>query len=460
MNTARAETPSLRVLVASRPGLRVLAPGAALRGRDIGASTIFASRRRELAGKSVLIGARSQFVAARALIELDGLAARLVICPPDFSPGRLASVISQAEIDAIVSDSADKDFGAEREIYLPEFALASAWVFCENKNRTHCFREGLAMPRNKVQFQKGLSESAFNKAYGNEEQCHAALVEWRWPNGFECPDCAGNAHCVVTRGMRKLFQCNACRKQTSVRAGTVFAASKLALRLWFAAMYHLTQSKQGISSLELSRRLGITQNAAWKMKHKLAQVMLERNATKRLKGKVQMDDAYLGGERSGPPGRGAVGKTPFVAAVETTDDGKPHRIILRRVGAFSKAALRKLASTALESGAEVISDGLKCFAAVTEAGCKHTAIVTGSGPQAAKTPAFKWVNTALGNIKAALVGTYRAVREKHVPRYLAEFEYRFNRRYDLGEMIPRLAFVAIRSLPMPYRLLKLADSQA
>lgn len=118
MNTARAETPSLRVLVASRPGLRVLAPSAALRGRDIGASTIFASRRRELAGKSVLIGAQSQFVAARALIELDGLAARLVICPPDFSPGRLASVISQAEVDAIVSDAADKDFGAEREIYL------------------------------------------------------------------------------------------------------------------------------------------------------------------------------------------------------------------------------------------------------------------------------------------------------------------------------------------------------
>jgi len=196
------------------------------------------------------------------------------------------------------------------------------------------------------------------------------------------------------------------------------------------------------------------------MKHKLAQVMLERNATKRLKGTVQMDDAYLGGERAGPPGRGAVGKTPFVAAVETTDDGKPHRIILRRVGAFSKSALRKLASTALESGTVVLSDGLKCFAAVTEAGCKHTAIVTGSGPQAAKTPAFKWVNTALGNIKAALVATYRAVREKHAPRYLAEFEYRFNRRYDLGEMIPRLAFVAIRTLPMPYRLLKLADFQA
>lgn len=316
------------------------------------------------------------------------------------------------------------------------------------------------MARNKVQFQKGLSETEFNKAYGNEEQCHAALVDWRWPDGFECPDCGGKAHCIVKRGTRKLFQCSACRKQTSVRAGTIFAASKLPLRLWFAAMYHLTQTKQGVSSLELSRRLGITQTAAWKMKHKLAQVMFERNAGKRLKGKIQMDDAYLGGERSGPPGRGAEGKTPFVAAVETTEGDKPHQIILRRVKAFSKHALKKLASTALTPGAEVVSDGLACFSAVVEAGCTHKAIITGSGPKAAKTPAFKWVNTALGNIKAALVGTYRAVREKHAARYLAEFEYRFNRRYDLGAMIPRLAVVALTTAPMPYRLLKLADVQA
>jgi len=316
------------------------------------------------------------------------------------------------------------------------------------------------MSRNKVQFQKGLSESGFDAAYGSEEQCHAALVAWRWPAGFECPDCGGKAHCVVKRGARKLFQCDTCRKQSSVRAGTIFASSKLPLRLWFKAMYHLTQSKQGMSGLELSRRLGITYNAAWKLKHKLAQVMLERNAKKRLKGKVQMDDAYLGGERSGSVGRGAEGKTPFVAAVETTDDGKPHKIILRRVKAFSKTALRNLAGAAIESGAEVVSDGLNCFAAVTDAGCAHTAIVTGSGRKAAKTPTFKWVNTALGNIKAAIVGTYRAVDEKHVPRYLAEFEYRFNRRYDLAKMIPRLAVVAATTAPMPYRLLKLADFQA
>ncbi len=318
------------------------------------------------------------------------------------------------------------------------------------------------MARNKVQFQKGLSEAAFREAYGSEERCHEALVNWRWPNGFECPDCGGKPYCVVMRGARKLFQCNACRKQTSVRAGTIFAASKLPLRQWFCAMYHLTQSKQGISSLELSRRLGITQNAAWKMKHKLAQVMLECNATKRLEGKIQMDDAYLGGERPGRKGRGAEGKTPFVAAVETTEGDKPHQIVLRRVKTFSKQALKKLACAALKPGAEVLSDGLACFSAVVEAGCSHKAIITGSGAKAAraavKKPTFKWVNTALGNIKAALVGTYRAVREKHAARYLAEFEYRFNRRYDLGAMIPRLARAA--TSPMPYHLLKLADLQA
>jgi len=316
------------------------------------------------------------------------------------------------------------------------------------------------MARNQVQFQKGLSEVGFDEMYGSEAQCHAALVKWRWPDGFACPGCNGADHCVVTRGARRLFQCNACRKQTSVKAGTIFASSKLSLRVWFKTIYLVTQSKKGISSIELGRRLGVTQTAAWVMKHKLAQVMLERNASKRLVGNVQMDDAYIGGARSGRRGRGATGKTPFVAAVATTDDGKPDQIIPRRVTAFSSVAIRNLASTAIAPGANVVSDGLACFPAVTEAGCRHTAIKTGSGKQAARTPAFKWVNTALGNIKAALVGTYRAVREKHVPRYLAEFEYRFNRRYQLEEMIPRLAFVALRTAPMPYRLLKLADVAA
>jgi hypothetical protein len=98
-------------------------------------------------------------------------------------------------------------------------------------------------------------------------------------------------------------------------AWTIFASTHLPpLRLWFRAIYHLTQTKQGISSIELGRRLGVTQTTAWKIKHKLKQVMLERDARKRLTGRIEIDDAYLGERSGGRRGRGAPGKTPFVAA--------------------------------------------------------------------------------------------------------------------------------------------------
>src|ERR1700722_13317382 len=315
------------------------------------------------------------------------------------------------------------------------------------------------MARNKVQFQKGLREAAFETLYGTEAKARAVVIASRWPNGFECPVCGGRTYCeVMSRG---LFQCSSCRRQTSPIAGTIFASTHLPLRLWFRAMYHLTQSKQGISSIELGRRLGVTQTTAWKIKHKLAQVMMERDATKRLTGRVEIDDAYLGGERSGGKrGRGAPGKTPFVAAVETTPEGKPVRLKLRRVTSFCDKSIFAFAKRSLDPSCSVVSDGLQCFGIVADVGCTHQAIKTGSGAKAARTPAFKWVNTALGNIKAAITGTYRAISSKHVPRYLAEFEYRFNRRYDRAAMIPRLTCAALRTTPMPYRLLKLAEVHA
>jgi hypothetical protein len=260
---------------------------------------------------------------------------------------------------------------------------------------------------------------------------------------------------------RQLFQCSACRRQTSLTAGTIFAATKVPLQTWFRALYHMTQSKQGISSIELGRRLGVTQTTAWTIKHKLGQVMLERDAKRLLTGRVELDDAYLGGERpGGKRGRGSPGKTPFLAAVETTPEGKPVRLQLRRVAGFCSRAVEGFAKRSLDLSCEVISDGLACFAAVTKAGCRHTVIKTGSGARAARTPAFRWVNTALGNMKAAITGTYRSIAPKHVPRYLAEFEYRFNRRYDLAAMLQRLATAALQTPPMPYRLLKLAEVPA
>jgi ribosomal protein L37AE/L43A len=310
------------------------------------------------------------------------------------------------------------------------------------------------MARNAVQFQKGLSEAAFDALYGTEAKCRTAVLHWRWPKGFECPVCGGISHGEVKAC--GLFQCTACRRQTSLIAGTIFAATKVPLRTWFRAMYHLTQSRQGLASLALARRLGVTQTTAWTLKHKLAQVMLERDAETRLRGRIELDDAYLGGERSGGKrGRGAPGKTPVVAAVETTPDRTPVCLKLRRVTSFCGQAISGFAKRSLEPNCEVVSDGLACFGAVIDAGCRHQLVKTGSGAAAARTPAVNRVNTALGNIKAAITGTDRAISSKHVPRYLAEFEYRFNRRYDLAAMLPRLTWAAVRTPPMPYRLLKL-----
>ena len=133
---------------------------------------------------------------------------------------------------------------------------------------------------------------------------------------------------------------------------------------------------------------------------------------------------------------------------------------LRRVRGFRRAEIATLAPRNFQPASTVVSDGLHCFTGVGNAGCIHQPIATGSGRKAALNPAFKWVNTTLGNIKSAITGTYRAIHDKHAPRYLAEFEYRFNRRYDLAAMMPRLGYVAVRTPPMPYRLLKLAEDHA
>ena len=318
------------------------------------------------------------------------------------------------------------------------------------------------MARNKVQFQKGLSERRFRELYGTEQQCRAIAFGWRWPNGFVCPRCGGGRYSEI-KG-RRLYQCSRCRHQVSLTAGTVFHSTNLPLSLWFQAIYLITQSKTGISSLELARRLGVTQTTAWKVQHKLAQVMLEREADKPVGGpdkRVEMDDAYLGGvRRGGKRGRGASGKTPIVVAVETTNEGRPHRLKLRAVKGFRKTEIEKLSHRLLAPGTTVISDGLRCFTAVTRSGCHHNPVVTGSGARAVQNTTFKWVNTMIGNIKNSIRGTYHAIRPKHVPRYLAQFECRFNRRYRLDDMVPRLAWAALCTPPMPYRLLKLAENSA
>ena len=123
---------------------------------------------------------------------------------------------------------------------------------------------------------KGLSEVAFRERYGSEEQCREALFAMRWARGWRCEGCGHERHAVLKQ--RAVLQCNRCKRQVSLTAGTIFHSTKLPLTTWFLAIYHLAQSKGGISSIELGRRLGVRQATAWLMKHKLMQAMAGRRS--------------------------------------------------------------------------------------------------------------------------------------------------------------------------------------
>ena len=264
------------------------------------------------------------------------------------------------------------------------------------------------MTMNRVQFQAGLSMAEFMDRYGSDDKCEAALIEARWPDGFACPACGCAQRSSFRRQGRLYFQCSACRHQCSVTSGTIFEATKLGLSRWFLAMHLLTQAKNNVAALELKRHLGVCYKTAWLVKHKLMEVMRAREDTRLLEGRVEIDDAYLGGERSGGKrGRGSENKVPFVAAVQTTPEGQPQFVCLRQQP-FTHEEVAVFAARRVAPSATVVSDGLWCFGAVQMVGAAHEPTVTGGGKASAQLPQFKAVNTFLG-LPQALPGW-------HVPR--------------------------------------------
>ena len=315
------------------------------------------------------------------------------------------------------------------------------------------------MAINQVQFQKGLSMVEFMERYGTEKKCHAALVASRWPTGFVCPECGSTRHCAFERKGLQYWQCSACREQTTAKCGTIFQSTKLPLTSLFLAMHLLTQAKNNLSALELKRHLGVRYKTAWLLKHKVMQVMSVREASRQLDGRVEIDDAYLGGELpSGKRGRGSENKVPFIAAVQTTEAGQPILACLTKLE-FTKEAVAQWAKKSLCASAEVVSDGLWCFQAVTVSGATHERTVTGGGAASVKLAQFRAVNTLLGNLKTALSGTYHAFNfSKYAHHYLAEFQYRFNRRFDLSTILVRLLRASSVTIPHPGRIIRAAES--
>lgn len=315
------------------------------------------------------------------------------------------------------------------------------------------------MATNRVQMQRGFSIAEFIQQYGSETQCERALAQARWPNGFVCPKCRCRLYTTFARGEHNYWQCRRCRHQTTVKSGTVFASTKLPLTVWFLAMHLLTQAKNNVSALELKRHLGVSYRAAWRIKHKLMQAMVRTEARRQLTGRIEIDDAYLGGECPGTPGRGSPNKIPFVIGVSTRQH-KPHQVAIQCM-AFTKEAISDWANQALHADTQVWSDGLPAFRTLAKEVADHRPVVSGSGRAAVEHPEFRCVNIVLGNLKTAITGTYHAFKfGKYAPRYLAEFQYRFNRRYDLRAILPNLIRTAATTKAWPEAQLRLAEFRA
>ena len=316
------------------------------------------------------------------------------------------------------------------------------------------------MSINRVQFQKGLSLHGFLEIYGSERQCRDALQRSRWPEGFRCPECGDGAHSRFERGGQQYFQCSRCRHQCTLLSGTLFEATKLPLMKWFLAIYLLTASKTNLAALELMRHLGVCYRTAWRLKQKLMQAMTEQEETRKLSGLVQIDDAYLGGERTGgKPGRGSENKQAFVIAVQTSDDLRPLYAVAEPLPGFSSLAVRAWVDRRLAPGCEVYSDGLAAFRQFAEAGHAHTVLETTGRRAATEASGAIWANIVLANIKRSISGAYHSIRQaKYARRYLAEATYRFNRRFDLEVLVPEFLLALANTKPCAETILRKASN--
>jgi transposase-like protein len=239
----------------------------------------------------------------------------------------------------------------------------------------------------------------------------------------------------------------------SVTAGTIFQDSHLPLRVWFRAMWWVTNQKSGLSALGLQRALGLgSYRTAWSCLQKLRRAMV-RPGRDRLTGEVEADEAFLGGPRPGKRGRGAAGKT-LVVVMAQVDGRRIGRIRLQRVPDASAPSLERAIHAAVEPGSVVRTDGLTSYAGLAARGYGHEVVrkeaVVGDN-------LLPRVNRVVALFKRWLLGIHQgAVSREHLDAYLDEFTFRFNRRlsHHRGKLFYRLVQQAVAIHPVPYRTLR------
>ena len=291
----------------------------------------------------------------------------------------------------------------------------------------------------------------FEDRFHTEEACWEYLASLRWPQGFACPRCAAPGGWPASRGR---WICQRCRHQASVTAGTIFQDTHKPLRMWFRAVWHVTSQKTGASAVSLQQELGLgSYLTAWTWLHKLRRAMV-RPGRDRLQGRVEVDETIVGAEGKGP-GRTLTDRFLVLIAAEENGAGIG-RIRLRTVPHADRPRLHAFVQETIAPGSWVHTDGFPAYAGLAKLGYEHQAtVLLGRGKDAA-TRLLPRVHRVASLLKRWLLGTHQgAVSEKHLPYYLDEFTFRFNRRTSRsrGKLFYRLLQQAVEVGPHTYETL-------
>lgn len=283
-----------------------------------------------------------------------------------------------------------------------------------------------------------LNLSNLAKHFSDEEAAYGLVEKMRWPHGPICPHCGivDDATYLTPKdgprktstgkvSYRRVWQCNECRKQFSVLVGTVFEDSKIPLSKWLLAMHMMQAGKNGVAALELHRTLGITYKSAWFMAHRIRYAMGEAPFVEKMKGIVEADETYIGGVEKGKRGRPGKdsNKTPVVSLV-----GRGGNVRSKVVTDVSGATLKEVLDTSINPDARLMTDSFVAYREPGKEFASHETVDHGKDEYVRGDVYTNTVEGYFSQLKRSIDGTHHSVSERHLPRYLGEFDYRYNTR--------------------------------
>jgi transposase-like protein len=275
--------------------------------------------------------------------------------------------------------------------------------------------------------------SILNQPYfQTEEAAYAHLESIIWPQGAVCPHCGctdrmGKMNGAATRP--GLYKCYACRKQSRVTVGTVFESSHIKLHVWLQAAYLMCSSKKGISSNQLARTLGVTVKTGWFMSHRLREAMT--NGTLPPMGgegtTVEIDETFIGKKEGVPVRRGYAHKHAVLTLVQRGGSARSFH-----VDGTSAADLLPIIKANVLPGTSVMTDEAGQYAHLNKHFAEHGFTRHGQGEYVVGNVHTNTVEGFYSVFKRGMKGVYQHCSEKHLARYVAEFDFRYNNRVKLG----------------------------